>query len=296
MKAKYFFILLILLGLIGLEAAFIYTASKKLNTQTTTVVSTTVATSTIKTGSEIPDPYDITSYTEFTYQVINEYPHYSNAFTQGLVYEDGFLYEGTGINGQSSLRKVNFTTGQIQKKVDLDEEYFGEGITILDGKIYQLTWQSKIGFIYEKETFNKLGEFNYDTEGWGLTHDGTNLIMCDGTSSIYFIKPDDFSIVKKIDVQSDSGPVKMLNELEYIYGNIFANVWLTDTIVIIDESSGIVVGKIDLTGLLKQSDRTEGTDVLNGIAYDYGSDRLFVTGKNWPKMFEIELIPVDSNQ
>lgn len=293
MKAKYFFIILILIGLIGIEITVFIAASNKKDEQTTSVATTTLATTTIKTGDEVPAPYDIEKYTEFTYEVVNEYPHYSNAFTQGLVYDNGFLYEGTGLKGQSSLRKLNFTTGQIVNKVDLDKQYFGEGIAILNSKIYQLTWQDKVGFIYDKDTFNKLGEFEYDTEGWGLTHDGTNLILSDGTPSIYYISPNDFEIVRRIDVYDSNGPISNINELECIYGNIFANVWLTDQIVIINSLNGTLLGRIDLTGLLKASDRTTETDVLNGIAFDYETNRLFVTGKNWPKVFEIKLIKSD---
>ena len=227
----------------------------------------------------------------YGYTVVNSYPHDPQAFTQGLVYDNGVLYEGTGLNGRSSLRRVDLQTGQVQQNQPLDSQYFGEGIALLNGKIFQLTWQNHVGFIYNKDTFAKIGEFSYQTEGWGLTTDGKELIMSDGTSNIYFLDPDTLKETHRIAVSGEGGgPVTSLNELEYVNGEIYANLWRTDKIARIDPTSGQVLGWIDLTGLLKPEDRTQPVDVLNGIAYDPATDRLFVTGKLWPKLFEIDLV------
>jgi len=235
--------------------------------------------------------YDIPFY---TYKVINIYPHDRNAFTQGLVYEHGFLYEGTGLRGYSTLRRVELETGNILKTHQIADQLFGEGITIYENKIIQLTWQSNIGFVYDKESFELLQEFNYPTEGWGITYDGKRLIMSDGTSTLYFLDPETFNEIGRITVSDDDGQVSRLNELEYVNGEIYANVWLTDYIARISADTGHVVGWIDLKGLLSPEDAGEAVNVLNGIAYDVQNDRLFVTGKLWPKVLEIVLIP--SNQ
>jgi glutamine cyclotransferase len=226
----------------------------------------------------------------YTYNVINTYPHDRNAFTEGLVFEDGFLYEGTGLHGNSSLRKVELETGDILQLRELPAEFFGEGITIYGDKIIQLTWQSHIGFVYDKESFELLQEFNYSTEGWGITYDGTHLIMSDGTSTLHFLDPETFEEIGQLEVFDDDGLVTKLNELEYVQGEIYANVWQTDRIAIIAPETGRVIGWVDLRGLLTAEDRSEPVDVLNGIAYDAATDRLFVTGKLWPKLFEIGLI------
>jgi glutamine cyclotransferase len=226
----------------------------------------------------------------YTYNVVNTYPHDRNAFTEGLVFEDGFLYEGTGHYGNSSLRKVELETGDILQIRELPAQFFGEGITICGNEIIQLTWQSHIGFVYDKDSFELLQEFNYSTEGWGITYDGTRLIMSDGTSTLHFLDPQSFVEIGQLEVFDDNGPVTRLNELEYIKGEIYANVWQTDRIAIIAPETGRVTGWIDLGGLLTAEDRSEPVDVLNGIAYDAATDRLFVTGKLWPKLFEIELI------
>jgi len=226
----------------------------------------------------------------YTYNIVNIYPHDRNAFTQGLVFEDGFLYEGTGLYEQSTLRRVELETGSVLQIRELPSQFFGEGITIYEDKIIQLTWQSHVGFIYDKDSFELLGEFNYSTEGWGITHDGNRLIMSDGTQTLYFLDPETFEVISQVEVLDSRGPVHSLNELEYVQGKIYANVWQTDRIAIIDPETGRVTGWVDLKGLLTEEDRSEPVDVLNGIAYDAEGDRLFVTGKLWPKLFEIELV------
>lgn len=225
------------------------------------------------------------------YKVVNSYPHDPQAFTQGLVYQDGIFYEGTGLQGRSSLRKVAVETGVVSQSIQLDQQYFGEGIAVLGDKIYQLTWQNHVGFIYNKNTFEQIGQFQYATEGWGLTTDGTQLIMSDGSSNIYFLDPQTLQETRRIAVSREGGgPVTNINELEYINGEIYANLWQTDLIARIDPASGQVVGWINLAGLLSPEDRTQPVDVLNGIAYDPATDRLFVTGKLWPKVFEIDIV------
>jgi glutamine cyclotransferase len=226
----------------------------------------------------------------YSYNIVNTYPHDRDAFTEGLVFEDGFLYEGTGLYGNSSLRKVELETGNVLQIRELSAQFFGEGITIYGDKIIQLTWQSNIGFVYDKNSFELLQEFNYSTEGWGITHDGTRLIMSDGTSTLHFLDPQTFEEIGQLEVFDDHGPVTKLNELEYVQGEIYANVWQTDRIARISPDTGRVVGWVDLEGLLTAEDRSEPVDVLNGIAYDADTDRLFVTGKLWPKLFEIKLI------
>jgi len=228
----------------------------------------------------------------YGYRVVLEYPHDPNAFTQGLVYdpEEGILYEGTGIWGESSLRKVELATGRVLKVRRLPPQYFGEGIAVWDDRIVQLTWQSRTGFVYTK-TFELLRQFHYETEGWGLTYDGRRLIMSDGSETLYFLDPETLQEIGSIDVQDRGAPVKLLNELEFINGLIWANVWQTDRIAVIDVETGRVGAWLDLSGILKPEERTGREDVLNGIAYDAQNDRLFVTGKLWPKLFEIELIP-----
>jgi len=226
----------------------------------------------------------------YGYRVIRSYPHDPQAFTQGLVYEAGELYEGTGIRGQSSLRRVALETGIVRQEQVLPEQYFGEGITIFGDHIIQLTWQSRVGFVYDKASFKLVQQFSYPTEGWGITHDGSRLIMSDGTAYLYFLKPKTFTEINRIEVHDDQGPVARLNELEYVRGDIYANVWQTNRIARIDLLTGRVAAWIDLTGLLSAADRQRRVDVLNGIAYDAENDRLFVTGKWWPKVFEVQLV------
>jgi len=227
----------------------------------------------------------------YGYRVVNTYPHDRGAFTEGLQYVDGALYESTGRNGASDLRRVALETGEVQQRCTLPEAYFGEGVTVLDEKIFQLTWQNHTGFVYARAGFTWQRSFTYPTEGWGLTHDGQRLIMSDGTATIHFLDPATLEETSHIDVYDDHGPVVLLNELEYVRGEIYANVWQTDQIARIDPQSGQVLGWIDLSGLLSAEDRNQPVDVLNGIAYDAARDRLFVTGKLWPKLFEIELVP-----
>jgi glutamine cyclotransferase len=227
----------------------------------------------------------------FSYRIVRDYPHDPAAFTQGLVYDGGVLYEGTGLWGQSTLRKVDLETGEILQSHALLAQYFGEGITIWEDKIIQLTWKAGAGFVYDRNSFDLLDIFAYGTEGWGITHDGTNLIMSDGTATLHFWDPETFQEIKRVQVHDERGPVVRLNELEYIQGRVYANVWQTDWIAIIEPETGQVTGWVDLRGLLQGEDLEQAVDVLNGIAYDADGDRLFVTGKWWPKLFEIALIP-----
>jgi glutamine cyclotransferase len=221
---------------------------------------------------------------------VNTYPHDTDAFTQGLVFEDGVLYEGTGGYGKSSLRKVDLETGDILSIYELPEHYFGEGITVYKDSIIQLTWKSNLGFVYDKNSFEVLRDFTYESEGWGITHDGERLIMSDGTSTLRFLHPEDFSILGHVDVYKDDAPVDNLNELEYINGLVYANIWRTEDIAIIDPQNARVVGWIELFGLKQTLSWSGPMDVLNGIAYDTMENRLFVTGKLWPRLFEIELV------
>jgi glutamine cyclotransferase len=237
------------------------------------------------------DSKSLSTSRNYTYRIINSYPHDRQAFTQGLVYEDGVLYEGTGRNGYSELRRVELQSGKVLQKHELSEELFGEGITVYGDKIIQLTYLSNVGFVYEKETFELLREFSYPTAGWGLTNDGKHLIMSDGTQKLYFLDTETFQQLHHIEVYDRGVSVWGLNELEYIEGQIFANVWPTERIARISPKTGQVLGWIDLRGLLTQQDYIMGIDVLNGIAYDDEKGRLFVTGKHWPRLFEIELIP-----
>ncbi|WP_076004409.1 glutaminyl-peptide cyclotransferase [Dehalogenimonas formicexedens] len=227
----------------------------------------------------------------YTYRVVNSYPYDRAAFTEGLVYADGFLYESTGLYGQSTVRKVDLATGQVLQSTSLDPKYFGEGLTLWQNSLIQLTWQTHIGFVYSKDNFTVLKSFSYTTEGWGLTQDGTRLIMSDGTSTIYFLDPVTLQATGKIDVRDHGTPVVNINELEYVNGKIYANIWLTDEIAIIDPGTGNVESWVDLTGLLPPFANPVAVDVLNGIAYDPVGKRLFVTGKLWPLLFEIELVP-----
>ncbi len=224
----------------------------------------------------------------YTYEVVHTFPHDHGAFTQGLLYLDGALYESTGLNGQSSLRKVDLATGTVLKQLNIPREYFAEGLALLNGKLFQLTWQNQKGFVYDLETFNQEKEFSYSGEGWGLTTDGQSLILSDGTAQIRFLDPVTFQVKRAITVLDHGRPINRLNELEYVKGEIFANIWTTDVVVRIDPITGNVVGVIDFRGLLAPQDR-QYTDVLNGIAYDAAGDRLFITGKLWPKLFEVRL-------
>jgi glutamine cyclotransferase len=224
----------------------------------------------------------------YTYEIVNVYPHDKNAFTQGLIFYDGTLYESTGLYGYSTLRRVELATGNILQLYNLSNQFFGEGITIFDDKIIQLTWRSNKGFVYDKHTFELLQDFSYPTEGWGITHNGSLLIMSDGTATLYFLDPETFGKVRQIEVY-DAGPVTELNELEYINGEIYANIWKKDKIVVINPQTGRVKGWINLEGI-QDAENRDPENVLNGIAYDAKEDRLFVTGKRWSQLFEIKLI------
>ena len=230
-----------------------------------------------------------TTYSAKEIEIINTFPHDSKAFTQGLVFSNGNLYEGTGLYGKSTIRKIDLSTGKIEKIHKLSDHLFGEGITIMDDKLYQLTWRSKKGIIYDTESFEVLGFFNYPFEGWGITNDGKSLIISNGTQNIYFYNPVNFKQVKKIKVTDRGEPVSQINELEYINGKIYANIWRSDKIISIDPSSGKVLKWYDLSPLKKHVKGKERIDVLNGIAYDDKNGRIFVTGKLWPKLFEIKL-------
>jgi glutaminyl-peptide cyclotransferase len=226
-----------------------------------------------------------------SYEIINTYSHDLNAWTQGLVFENGILYEGTGRWGQSELRQVALESGLVIRSQPLEDQYFGEGITIFGDRIYQLTWQENTGFIYDKNSFELTQTFSYPHEGWGITHDGRQLIVSDGTPTIRFWNPDTLEETGRITVYDNNGPVNRLNELEFVDGEIWANIWLTDQIARIDPETGWVNAYIDLTGLLDTADVAQPVDVLNGIAYDAATGRLFVTGKLWPTLFEIRVIP-----
>lgn len=240
-----------------------------------------------------PRPQEATPI--YGYQVVNEYPHDPSAFTQGLVYEEGVFYEGTGLTlGRSSLRRVALETGEVLQIHNLEPEFFGEGISVVGDRIWQLTWQNHLAFLYDRETFEQLDTVQYPTEGWGLTYDGERLIMSDGTATLYFRDPNTFEVLDQVAVYDELGPVARLNELEYIDGQVFANVWTTDYIAIIDPSTGRVDAWLDLTGLLDLSELPGEVDVLNGIAYDAASGRLFVTGKLWPALYEIEIVADDA--
>jgi len=243
---------------------------------------------------EFPTTFSVISV--YTYQVINTYPHDQSAFTEGLVFEDGVLYEGTGLYEFSNLRRVELETGKVLQIRELPKQYFGEGIAIYKNKIIQLTWKSNLGLVYDKYNFKLLQEFNYPTEGWGITCDGKYLLMSDGTSTLHFLDPETFEEISQIEVYENDIPVTKINELEYVQGEIFANIWLTERIARINPLTGQVTGWIDLKGILSPEDRSEKVDVLNGIAYDAKNNRLLVTGKFWPKLFEIELIKDESNK
>lgn len=237
------------------------------------------------TQPQIPQPK------QYSYTVVQEYPHDPNAFTQGLAWDKGEMYEGTGLYGRSSLRSVALQTGVVNRQQNYTWQYFAEGITIFQGKIYQLTWRNNKVFLFDKENFSLLKTWTYPREGWGITHNGKELIASDGTAFLFFLDPQTLKEKRSILVQDNQGPVTQLNELEYIRGAIYANVWKTNKIVIIRPDDGVVVGRLDLSALVDQvqSISKGKADVLNGILYDPQNDRLFVTGKLWPALFEIKV-------
>ena len=228
----------------------------------------------------------------YTYEIVNEYPHDPKAFTQGFEFYKGFIYESTGQYGRSSLRKVELETGKVLKKIDIPKEYFAEGMTIFNNKIYQLTWLKKKGFIYDLETFEKIREFDYNLskEGWGLTHNEKKLIKTDGTDKIWFLDPETLKEEYFIETYTDKRKAEKLNELEYINGQIYANIWQQNSILIVNPENGAIEGIINLKGLQEKAGQSGEDNVLNGIAYDQENDRLFVTGKDWNKVFEIKVI------
>jgi len=248
---------------------------------TAIIVAVATATTTAGAGAVVP-VYEV--------DVVHTYPHDPEAFTEGLFFFKGFLYESTGYENHSSIRKVRLTTGAVVQKYDLPAQYFGEGIVNWQGHLISLTWKSHIGFVFDLNSFKLQREFHYEGEGWALTQDGKQLIMSDGTPELRFLNPTTLQETNRIEVTLDGKPVYNVNELEYVKGEIYANVWHTNWIARIDPKDGHIVGLINLAGLLSADDHVEGPDgVLNGIAYDAASDRLFVTGKNWPKLFEIRL-------
>jgi len=223
------------------------------------------------------------------YTVMARVPHDPTAYTQGLVYADGQLYESTGLVGRSQVRRVNRATGAVEAARPLADEQFGEGLTFLNGRLYQLTWHDMVGYVYDAATLTPLDSFRYDGEGWGLTTDGRLLIMSDGTATLRFLDPATYAVVREVTVQEGGSPLSQLNELEYVDGILFANVYRSDWIVRIDPESGAVLEWIDLARLWPVADRPPGTDVLNGIAWDAAAGHLLVTGKRWPWLFELRL-------
>jgi glutamine cyclotransferase len=229
----------------------------------------------------------------YRYKVLSTYPHDVGAYTQGLIYYDGWLYEGTGNYNQSTVRKIRLSNGEVIQARNNASDIFGEGITIYKGRIYQLTYKAQICFVYDLNTLEEVQKYYYQNkEGWGLTNTEDELIMSDGTNILYFLDPEMFTVTRQIEVYNNEGPVKDLNELEYIEGKIYANRYYTDEIVIIDPATGKEEGRVDMKGILSVKDRKPSTNVLNGIAWDTENERLFITGKYWPKLFEIELVPV----
>lgn len=245
-------------------------------------------------AGQSPSPKDKNHPPDYTFEVVRQFPHDPTAFTQGFTYHDGFFYEGTGRKGQSSLRQVNPETGQVVRKVDLAPDLFGEGITVLGNEVIQLTWLSHVGFVYDLRDFHLLRTFQYQGEGWGLTTDGHDLFMSDGSSEIRVLDASTFAEKRRIKVRDGGKAVDQLNELEFVEGEIYANIWHSDRIAKISPQTGKVMGWIDLTGLLGPFYQREAEEVLNGIAYDPAGKRLFVTGKLWPKIFEIRVIPKHS--
>ncbi|MDQ6815587.1 MAG: glutaminyl-peptide cyclotransferase [Bacteroidota bacterium] len=226
------------------------------------------------------------------YNIVASYPHDTSSYTQGLIWQNNSLYEGTGLEGQSKLMKVDIKNGKAQQSVSINPSVFGEGITMLNDKIYELTWQSHVVYVYEAKTFKKIKEFTWDREGWGITHNGKELIISTGDSNLYFVDPETFKLLRIVGVSDNNGPVGNLNELEYVNGAVFSNIYLTNYIVKIDPSNGHITGKIDLSGLLEKSGKHVNKDdglVLNGIAFDSTKNSLYITGKKWPLLYEMKL-------
>jgi glutamine cyclotransferase len=242
----------------------------------------------IMTATRFVVVYSDVAPVKYGYRVVRTYPHDKDAFTQGLFYDRGFLYEGTGQEAGSSLREVELATGRVIKQTSLDPSLFGEGITLYKGRIYQVTWKNKVGFVYDEETFNLINKIYYQTQGWGLTTIDDRIVMSDGTNVIYYFDPETFTVISQIEVYDNKRKVDQLNELEYINGEIWANIWMTDQIARIDPVTGKVNSYVDLSGIFPERERVStDADVLNGIAYDQAGKRIFVTGKKWPKLYEI---------
>jgi len=233
---------------------------------------------------------------QMTYEVVNIFPHDPEAFTQGLIFLEGYLYESTGLYGESTLRKVDFESGEVLQIVSLNSGDFGEGLTDWEDTLVQITWRENRGYVYGLVDFSLQDQFSYDTEGWGLTHDDERLIMSDGSSTLYFLDPESFQVKDSITVTYQDEKVIRLNELEYIQGEVYANIWQTDSIIRINPETGQVTGWIDLEGILPNVAETQDAGVLNGMAYDPETGRLFITGKQWPSLYEIKLIPVESDK
>lgn len=268
-----------LLGIVAIVAGSGFGLSRVLHTAP---VPTAPATAQVAPAPVIAQKLD--------WKVQGVYPHDPNAFTQGLLWQNGGFYEGTGIEGKSSLRRVEFPSGKVLQKRELPKEVFGEGVALAGDKLVQLTWRSNLGYVYDRATFDLLKKFTYTNEGWGLTYDGHNLIQSDGTSTLTYLDPQSYQPVRQLKVTMNGQGLKNLNELEWIEGKIWANVWQTDLIVRIDPATGQVNSFLDLAGLLPKKWRTGNEDVLNGIAYDPDKKRLFVTGKQWPRLFEIKVM------
>ena len=279
-----------LIFIVSIAAAACSEAPNKSNSVNVNAVGNTNS-NTTKAGANVPI---------YTYEIVKSYPHDSEAFTQGLIFKDGFLYESTGQEGESTLRKVDLNTGKVLQKYDVPEEFFAEGMTFLNDKFYQLTWRDRTAFVYDAN-FKLLKEIRYQGDGWGLTNDGTNLIMTDGTHVIRFVNPENFQTIRTVAVFRENGqPLMNLNELEYVKGEIWANIWHSEQpnvlgkpnyVARIDPNSGKLLGWIDLSGISPDDVNRDSENTLNGIAYDNASDRIFVTGKNWRKLFEIKIKP-----
>jgi glutaminyl-peptide cyclotransferase len=226
----------------------------------------------------------------YTYKVVKTYPHDTAAYTEGLIFSNGSLYESTGQYGQSSLRRVDLETGRVLQMYNLSSEYYAEGLTLVDNKLIQLTWLEHIGFVYDANTFELKANFSVSTQGWGLTYDGTSLILSDGSSTLSYLNPQTYQVTRQVNVKDGNQSINNINELEYVNGDIYANIWMTNKIAIINPQTGQVKGWIDLSGLYQS---TDFNSVLNGIAYDQQNNRLFVTGKNWPNLYEITIKPAD---
>lgn len=271
-----------------MRSCFLYRAGRKFVLLCASLLTTgcCLNCSTVLPPAEGEPPENIVFY---GYEVVNTYPHDPKAFTQGLVYSGGFLYEGTGLNGSSSIRKVALETGEVLQRVGLARAYFGEGIAVDGKRLVQLTWKNQVGFIYNLDSFEKTGDFSYLGEGWGLTYDGERFIMSDGSTKLRFLEGNNFQQTGQVYVRYGDSPVKNINELEFVEGTVYANIWREDRVAMIDPASGYVTAWLDLSGLLTDEESKQA-DVLNGIGWDAAGKRLFVTGKLWPKLFEIRLV------